>query len=177
MSLPSSRQFGLASNNPRNALEAGSEALALTVQRLLPEFAEPWVEERRKEIEERRLDMLEVCARAGLMLGGHELAPAERSARALVAGNPYRESGYALLMRTQAARGDTAEALRVYHDLRMRLRDELGILPSPALVQLSERLLGVGQLPVGADALNAPKPRRNVSATSLRTNCNVGVAA
>jgi SARP family transcriptional regulator, regulator of embCAB operon len=135
----------LACDDLCEALEASREALALTQRRLLPEFEEPWVEERRREIDERRLAMLEVCARAGLLLGGHELAAAERAARALVTQNPYRESGHALLMEIHAARGDVAEALRVYDALRALLREELGVLPSPALVKLSERLLGIGR--------------------------------
>jgi DNA-binding SARP family transcriptional activator len=139
----------LAKGRLRRALDAGREALDLTQRRLLPEFEEPWVEERRREIDQRRHAMLEVCARAGLMLGGHELAAAERAARALVAHNPYRESGYAMLMEIHAARGDAAEALRVYDALRRLLRDELGVLPSPTVVQLNERLLGVGEPTVG----------------------------
>lgn len=139
----------LARNNPVGALEAGREALALAERRLLPEFTEPWVEHRRQEIDERRDVMLEVCARAGLMLGGHELAAAERAARALVARSPYRESGYALLMEIKAARGDVAEALRVFDGLRVLLRDALGVLPSPALVKLHDNLLGVDQATVG----------------------------
>lgn len=129
--------------DPHAALEAGREALALTEGRLLPEFSEPWVDERRREIDARRAAILDLCARAGLVLGGHELAAAERAAHALVAHNPYRESGYALLMEIHAARGDVAEALRVYHALRALLREELGVLPSAALVKLNERLLGV----------------------------------
>jgi SARP family transcriptional regulator, regulator of embCAB operon len=123
------------------ALEAGREALALSAARLLPEFVDPWVEERRRELEERRCAMFEVCARAGLALGDHELGGAERVARALVTQNPYRESGYALLMKIHAARGDVAEALRVYDKLRRLLREELGIVPSRTLVELNDRLL------------------------------------
>jgi DNA-binding SARP family transcriptional activator len=133
----------LACSRAREAAEAAREALALAHRRLLPEFEEPWVEELRREIAERRRTMLEVCARAGLMLGGQELSAAERAARTLVADNPYRESGYALLMEIHAARGDVAEALRLYDALRALLRDELGVLPSPALVKLNDRLLGV----------------------------------
>jgi DNA-binding SARP family transcriptional activator len=133
----------LAAGDPKGALAAAGAALALAQHRLLPEFSEPWVEERRQEIDERRGAMLEVSARAGLELGGHELRGAERAARALVAHNPYRESGYALLMEIHAARGDVAEALRVFDRIRMLLRDTLGVLPSRTLVALSERLLGV----------------------------------
>jgi DNA-binding SARP family transcriptional activator len=135
----------------RAALEAGHEALALSQRRLLPEFAEPWVEERRRELEERRHAMLEICARAGLALGGLELLAAERAARALVELNPYRESGYALLMEVFAARGDVAEALRVFDTLRILLREELGVLPSHGLVELNDRLLGAeAGVPSGA---------------------------
>jgi SARP family transcriptional regulator, regulator of embCAB operon len=72
----------------RGALEAAQGALALTDRRLLPEFAEPWVEERRRELDERRHAMCEICARAGLALGGVELLAAERAAQALVELNP-----------------------------------------------------------------------------------------
>lgn len=133
----------LANSRALEAARAARDALALAQRRFLPEFEGPWVEERRREIAERSQAMLEVCARAGLMLGGPELSAAERAARTLVADNPYRESGYALLMEIHAARGDVAEALRLYDTLRRLLRDELGVLPSSALVRLNERLLGV----------------------------------
>ena len=44
-------------------------------------------------------------------------------------------------MEILAARGNTAEALRVYQALRERLRDELGATPAPELRALQERLL------------------------------------
>jgi DNA-binding SARP family transcriptional activator len=59
-----------------------------------------------------------------------ELATAERSARDLVARAPFRESGYRVLMAALAARGNTAEALRVYDGLMRLLSDELGIYPA-----------------------------------------------
>ena len=144
-------EAALARRDMRAALQAGHEAVALSERRLLPEFAEPWVEERRRELEERRHAMLEICARAGLALGGLELLAAERAARALVELNPYRESGYALLMEVFAARGDVAEALRVFDTLRILLREELGVLPSQGLVERNDRLLGAeARVPSGA---------------------------
>jgi DNA-binding SARP family transcriptional activator len=131
----------LTGGNPKAALEAGRNALALVQKPLLPEFSEGWVEERRRELGELRLAMLEVCARAGLARGGPELRAAERVARALVTEAPYRESGYALLMKICAACEDVAEGLRVYDKLRVLLRDELGTAPSPALVALNDQLL------------------------------------
>jgi SARP family transcriptional regulator, regulator of embCAB operon len=141
----STAESRLSSNDPSGALGAAREALALARQRLLPELSEAWVEERRHEVDHLRGSMLEVCARAGLTLGGHELAAAERAARALVAQNPYRESGYALLMEISAARGDVARALWAFDQIRVFLRDSLGVLPSQALVRMNERLLGVSR--------------------------------
>jgi pentatricopeptide repeat protein len=54
---------------------------------------------------------------------------------------PYRETGYRLLMHALARNGNTAEALRVYEQLRMLLREELGITPSQETVTLHVHLL------------------------------------
>ena len=54
---------------------------------------------------------------------------------------PFRESGHRLLMRSLAAEGNTAEALRVYEHLRCLLRDELGVTPSPPTQELHQELL------------------------------------
>jgi DNA-binding SARP family transcriptional activator len=84
---------------------------------------------------------LEAYAEAALSLGGTELATAERAAKELVGLAPYRESGYRLLMNTLVARGNGAEAMRVYDALLRRLRDDLGVLPSTASQQLHTELL------------------------------------
>jgi SARP family transcriptional regulator, regulator of embCAB operon len=73
---------------------------------------------------------LECYTTACLQLGGSELAAAERAARELVTTAPIRETGHLLLMRTLAARGNEAEALAAYEQLRVLLRDELGTTPS-----------------------------------------------
>ncbi|HET6864294.1 MAG TPA: bacterial transcriptional activator domain-containing protein [Solirubrobacteraceae bacterium] len=44
-------------------------------------------------------------------------------------------------MQTLSAHGNGAEALRVYEQLRQRLRDELGATPGPELRDLQRRLL------------------------------------
>ena len=108
----------------------------------LPGEEAPWVDERRGRIEELYLRALELAAQACLEIGGGEIDTAERSARSLIAGAPYRESGYRLLMRALAARGNAAEALLVYDDLRCKLRDELGASPSAVTQELHRDLLG-----------------------------------
>jgi DNA-binding SARP family transcriptional activator len=46
-----------------------------------------------------------------------------------------------LLMRVLDARGNPAEAIRVYEQLRQRLDDELGITPGPDARELHARIL------------------------------------
>jgi len=104
-----------------------------------------WVQERRRRLEQIRWEALECHAAVSLGLGGTELAAGEKTARELVAAAPYRERGHGLLMELLAARGNPAEALRIYETLRNRLRDELGATPSPALRVLQGQLLRAGE--------------------------------
>lgn len=108
---------------------------------LLPSEEASWVEELRGRIEEIHTRSRELVAEACVNIGGGELDTAERAARALVQEQPFRESGWRLLMRVLAARGNRAEALRAYEELRSLLREELGTGPSPATQALHGRLL------------------------------------
>ena len=45
-------------------------------------------------------------------------------------------------MQALAARGNVAEALRVYEHARTVLRDELGVPPGPAIHEIHATLLG-----------------------------------
>jgi DNA-binding SARP family transcriptional activator len=101
----------------------------------------PWIDERRRRLEEVRLAALEATGEIGVGLGGGELPAALRSGRALVELAPLRESGYRLLMRALAADGNTAEALAVYDALRRRLHDDLGAAPSEPTQALHRLLL------------------------------------
>lgn len=116
-------------------------ALNVAARGFLPGAEAPWIEERRRWLEDVRLRALECVASAGLAMGGTELAAAERSGRALVELAPFRESGYRFLMEAMAARDNVAEALRVYDRLRRLLRDELGVAPGAAAQELHRRLL------------------------------------
>src|SRR5215218_1768258 len=63
-------------------------------------------------------------------------------ARRLIELAPYRESGHRILMEALERRGNVAEALLAYDRLRVLLRDELGVAPSPAVQRVHKRLLG-----------------------------------
>jgi len=121
----------------------GPSLVALFTARrgFLPGEDLPWADEHRRRLEEIRCAAMECYAAVALGIGGTELPPGERVARELVAAEPFRERAHGLLMEILAARGNGAEALRVYEALRTRLRDELGAAPAPELRQLQERLL------------------------------------
>jgi DNA-binding SARP family transcriptional activator len=103
-----------------------------------------WLDSWRRRLDDALDGALEAYAAACLGLGGTELAGAERAARRLLEHNPLRETGYTLLMRTLAARGNVAESLQVYERARTVLRDELGVPPGPAIQQVHAALLHGG---------------------------------
>jgi SARP family transcriptional regulator, regulator of embCAB operon len=102
----------------------------------------PWVDAVRRQLDEILVRSLEVVGSACVHIGGAELNTAERAARTLVERQPFRESGHRLLMEVCAARGNSAEALLVYDELRRLLQEELGAAPSPPTQELHRRLLG-----------------------------------
>jgi pentatricopeptide repeat protein len=103
-----------------------------------------WIREIRHELDALRVRALECYAQSCLGVGGTELAAAERAGQELTKLAPYRESGYRHLMQALARTGNTAEALRVYEQLRIRLREELGTAPSHETLALHERLIRAG---------------------------------
>lgn len=147
----------------REAWSAAQVVLSIASKRFLPDDESDWTEEKRREVDDLRLLALERLARAALELGGSELVSAERAARAIMDAAPYRESGYLLLMQTLAARGDPAEAVRVYDRARTLLRDELGLPPARELRALNESLLGsdldaTASAPAGVEQATAELP-------------------
>jgi DNA-binding SARP family transcriptional activator len=89
-----------------------------------------WIRARRDHLDALRFRALEVRGRSALARG--YAINAVTDAELIIEGDPYRETAYALLMRAQAATGNGAQAIATYERLRTRLRDDLGIGPSPA---------------------------------------------
>jgi len=90
---------------------------------------------------ELHLRALEAYAASTLGVGGTELSAAVRAGRKLVALEPYRESGYRILIEALEREGNGAEAILVYEELRTKLREELGITPSDRTQEAYRRLL------------------------------------
>jgi DNA-binding SARP family transcriptional activator len=158
-------QQALEGNDPRAAWALAQVPLNIASRGLLPGTQATWLEPRRRELADIRLQALEVIGRAGLGLGGTQLGSAERAARTLIDAEPYRESGYVLLMGVLEAQGNVAEGLRVFDRLRSLLRDELGTAPSPEAMQAHERLL------------HPPAARANGGAASIGAAGGIEVSA
>lgn len=131
----------LQRGDARRAWALAQVPLNIASRGLLPGSQASWLEPPRRELDEVHLTALEVIGRAGLIMGGTQLQSAERAARSLIESEPYRESGYVLLMEALAARGNVAEAVRVFDSLRTLLRDELGTTPSGDAIAVHQRLL------------------------------------
>jgi DNA-binding SARP family transcriptional activator/tetratricopeptide (TPR) repeat protein len=120
-------------------LDLAHEAARLVEPGLLPGLEASWLDAQRTSVEHLRVEALELAANAALTI---DPAHAEGLARAAVAAAPFRESTWVALITTLRARGNIAEALQAYDEVRRLLRDELGAVPGRELVALHGRLLG-----------------------------------
>ena len=100
-----------------------------------------WIDEVRRHLEDIRLRALECWTAVGLAIGGPWLVDAQMASRKRTVEAPLRERGYVLLMRVLDARGETAEAIRVFEQLRQRRDDNLGITPGPGASEAHARIL------------------------------------
>ncbi|HKD95777.1 MAG TPA: BTAD domain-containing putative transcriptional regulator [Gaiellaceae bacterium] len=112
---------------------SGSEPDTLTLD-LLPDWYDDWVLIERERFRQLRLRALEsMCTR---------LAAAGRADEALdagllaLAGEPLRESAHRALVSLHLAEGNAAEALRQFWLCRRLLHDQLGVEPSPLMLEL-----------------------------------------
>ncbi|MET9796412.1 BTAD domain-containing putative transcriptional regulator [Nocardiopsis alba] len=92
-----------------------------------------------RRLTELRMLALEESAEARLALGGH--GPLVGELAVLVAEHPLRERLRAAHIRALYASGRQSEALENHRDLSERLREELGVDPSPELVDLQRAIL------------------------------------
>lgn len=151
-------QAALTTGDFKRAWGPANLVLNVTERGLLPGHDAPWIDERRRDLEELALQALEWIAEVGMAVGGSELGASERAARRLIERAPFRETGHRHLMEVLEARGDVAEALRVYERLRSLLRDELGTAPAAEVQSVHARLLGAGDAPRPARARAANRP-------------------
>jgi DNA-binding SARP family transcriptional activator len=106
---------------------------------LLPGWYDDWVIYERERLQQIRLRALELAARRALR--DKDPATALQAARAASAIEPLDEEPHAVMIRAHLMSGNPAGALRAFRDFRRQLVEELGIGPSPALVDLLRPLL------------------------------------
>jgi len=135
-------ESALARDEPHLAWGPSQVAMFTAARTFLAGEEAPWIDEERRALAELHLRALEAYAACGLAIGGTELPAAVRAGRELTRLEPYRESGWRILMQALAVEGNPAEALQAYDRLRTLLRDELGVAPSAATQDLHRQLLG-----------------------------------
>ena len=138
-------EAALARGDAESAKRGAALAESLTRAPFLPGDDGTWVEEQRRELSWIRTRAVSALAEACLQ--GEEAEESVRWAELAVEAEPFRESGYRLLMKGHMAAGNRAEALRVYERCRGLLAEELGAFPSPETDALYR------------DLLEAPVPR------------------
>ena len=140
----------LSTADPDRAKAEGMLAASLVGRPFLPGDDGAWVAEKRRALADVRVRALSVLADGCLRSG--EPLEAVKWAEQLTVLEPFRETGYRLLMEAHVAAGNRAEALRVYERGRRLLADELGAYPSPETEAIYRSLLEAPSTPGGAAA-------------------------
>lgn len=105
---------------------------------LLPDWYDDWVALERERLRLLRVHALEqLCER---LIAGARYGEATEACLSAMRTEPLRESTQRLLIRIHLAQGNTNEALNRYQSFRSMLRKELGIEPTPQLMQLVAHL-------------------------------------
>ena len=130
-----------ASGDPGAAARVVDEALGLWRGQPFAGVPGPFAEAERLRLTELRTTAAE--ERADLMLAQGQPEAAVPELTTLVAGHPLRERARGLLMIALYRCGRQAEALRVFHDARERLAEDLGIDPGTELARIHQRVLAM----------------------------------
>lgn len=121
-------EAALKAGDPARAYGPSAVAHHIARRPFLPGEEGRWFDLRRERLASILVRALE--CRAEVYLWNHEHSLAVEAARDATALQPFRETGYQLLMRAYAAMGNAAEALRVYESCRTLISEELGVSPS-----------------------------------------------
>ena len=137
-----------ASGDLCRAARVVDEALGLWRGQPFAGVPGPFAESERLRLTELRTTVAE--ERADLLLAQGQSAAAVPVLTTLVAEHPLRERARGLLMIALYRCGRQAESLRVFHDARERLAEDLGIDPGTELTRIHQRVLAMDP------ALDAP---------------------
>lgn len=125
--------------DPEQAIILYESALAMYHGDFLEEI--PYADWASEEREQRLVEYLSAAERlASLLVGQGESERGLRWANAILAKDPLWEEAYVLLMQCHWQQGHRALAVRVYDRCRRRLREALGVEPSPRTTALFEEI-------------------------------------
>lgn len=111
-----------------------ASAIPVLSAELLSGWYDDWIlvhQERWRQLRLHALDAL-----ADHLTSNGRSALAVEASTAAVDAEPLRESGYRCLMRAHLEQGNISEALRAHERYRMLLKQELGVDPSPRMLEL-----------------------------------------
>ncbi|MFL6121387.1 BTAD domain-containing putative transcriptional regulator [Actinophytocola sp.] len=120
------------------------------------------------QLDEQRIRAVERCAYWQLELGEYEEVIDQLTD--LIALYPFRERPHAQLMTALYQVGRQADALTVYHDLRARLIDELGVDPGSELQELHARILAEIPHSAAPPAMPVSAPGLDADTSSARSS-------
>jgi DNA-binding SARP family transcriptional activator len=121
-------ESALRAKEPRDALGWALVAYQISRRPFLRGDEGQWVTLKRSGLRDVLVRAHECLSEPSIWQAEPEYAV--KHAKEAVALEPFRETGYQLLMRAHAAVGNRAEALRVYERCRSLLSEELGVPPS-----------------------------------------------
>ena len=140
-SLVAGARASMADGRPNEAVTGFRAALALWRGPALAEVAaSTFATSEAIRLEQSRLTALEDCLAAELACGRHREVTAELEA--LVHEHVLRERLWELHLLALYRSGRQPDALRAFQEMRSRLGEELGLDPSPGLVDLEKAIVG-----------------------------------
>jgi DNA-binding SARP family transcriptional activator/tetratricopeptide (TPR) repeat protein len=153
----------LAAQNYASARLAAEAALALMRGDLLADEPDsPWADEERAAVTKLGVDVRRTAARAALAIG--DFAAAREMSEVVVAADPYDEGALQVFMAALAHGGQPGTALATFARARKRLREDLGVDPSPATDAVHKAILQGKPIP-GIVIAVATNSRRDPEAT------------
>lgn len=146
------------------AVTSAEEALSLWRGPALADVgSHPALDSRRASLEEARVTTCEQLAEARIAQRQYSLVIPELTT--LIADFPLRENLCGLLMRALYGAGRQAESIDVFHRAAARLREGLGLDPSPALQALYRAVLDHDATALGISLWPYPGPAPGVENT------------
>jgi DNA-binding SARP family transcriptional activator len=124
---------------PEDLDEADIESSKLAGD-LLPDWYDDWVLIERERLRQLRVHALETLAERLTRQG--QFGRAIDTALTAIAADPLRESAHRVLIKAYVAEGNGGAGIRHYQEYCRRLREELGLGPSPQLQAIVDELSG-----------------------------------